>query len=201
MMVRIKNHGRIKVNVLIVFAVVLFFALASILSLMNRAVANNQDDLGAKQAFIEASQVLFHPRCLNCHPSGDLPLVQDDSQPHRFNVKRGADGKGIDLKCTMCHRNENQQGGPPGAPNWHMPPENMPMIFQGRTPGQLCRQLKDPKQNGGRTGEQIVDHIDHDPLVLRGWTPGDGRTQPKLSQKEFSVKMHEWLKKGAACPE
>lgn len=199
-MARIKYFGWIKVTVVIV--VVCFF-IAPILapSLMNRATANDQDDAGAQKAFMEASQVLFHPRCLNCHPSGDAPLIQDDSQPHKFNVKRGPDGKGLEMKCTMCHRNENQQGGPPGVPNWHMPPENMPMVFQGRTPGELCRQLKDPKQNGGKTGEQIIDHIDHDPLVLRGWNPGDGRTPPKMSQKEFSAKMRDWLKKGAACPE
>jgi hypothetical protein len=82
-----------------------------------------------------------------------------------------------------------------------MPPENMPMVFQGRTPGELCRQLKDPKQNGGRTGEQVIDHIDKDPLVLWGWNPGEGRTVPKMSHKEFSAKMNEWVKKGAACPE
>lgn len=75
------------------------------------------------------------------------------------------------------------------------------MIFQGRTPGELCRQLKDPKQNGGRTGEQVIDHIDEHSLVLWGWNPGAGRTIPKMSHKEFSEKMHEWVKKGAACPE
>ena len=85
--------------------------------------------------------------------------------------------------------------------NWHMAPENMPMIFQGRTPGELCRQLKDQKQNGGRMGGQIIDHIDKDPLVLWGWNPGNGRAVPSMNHREFSAKMHEWVKKGAACPE
>ena len=96
-------------------------------------------------------------------------MIRDDSQPHMFNVMRGSQGKGVGgLKCTLCHRNANQPEEPPGLANWHMPPENMPMVFQGRTPGGLCHQLKDPKQNGGRTGEQVIDHIDKDSLVLWG---------------------------------
>jgi hypothetical protein len=139
---------------------------------------------------------------MNCHPSGDAPTIRDDSQPHMFNVKRGPEGKGAGaMNCTLCHGEANKPGGAPGVANWHMPPENMPMVFQSRTPGELCRQLKDPKQNGGRTGEQVINHIDKDPLVLWGWNPGEGRTVPKMSHKEFSAKMNEWVKKGAACPE
>ena len=135
-------------------------------------------------------------------PAGDAPLIRDDSQPHLFGVKRGSDGKGVaPLGCALCHRDANQPGGPPGVPNWHMPPENMPMAFQGRTPGELCRQLQDPRHNGGRTGEQVIGHIDKDPLVQWGWNPGQGRTVPKMSHEEFAAKMHEWVKKGCACPE
>jgi len=75
------------------------------------------------------------------------------------------------------------------------------MVFQGRTPGELCRQLKDPKQNGGLTGDQVIGHIDRDPLVLWGWDPGEGRSVPKMGHREFSAKMHEWVAKGGACPE
>lgn len=75
------------------------------------------------------------------------------------------------------------------------------MIFQGRTPGQLCRQLKDPQQNGGRTGEQIITHIDKDPLVRWGWNPGNARSVPPMSHTEFAAKMHAWFEKGCACPE
>ena len=160
------------------------------------------DDAGARKAFLEASAVLFHPRCLNCHPAGDTPTIRDDMQPHQFNVKRGPEGKGIaPLNCTLCHGATNKPGGAPGVVNWHMPPENMPMAIQGRTPGEPCRQLKDPKQNGGRTLAQVNDHLDADPLVLWGWDPGEGRSVPKMSHREFSAKMHEWIAKGGACPE
>lgn len=197
-----KSHGAMKTPVFVIFIAGLFIVLAGLFSCLNRATADNQDAEGAKKAFAEAAEVLFHPRCLNCHPSGDAPLIRDDSQTHMFSVKRGPEGKGAGaMNCSLCHGETNKPGGAPGVANWHMPPENMPMVFQGLTPGQLCRQLKDPKQNGGRTGEQVIDHIDKDTLVLWGWNPGEGRTTPKMSHKEFSAKMHEWVKKGAACPE
>ena len=201
-MARPKSHGTMKTPVFVIFIAGLFIVLAGLFSCLNRATADNQDAEGAKKAFAEAAEVLFHPRCLNCHPSGDAPLIRDDSQTHMFNVKRGPEGKGAGaMNCSLCHGETNKPGGAPGVANWHMPPENMPMVFQGLTPGQLCRQLKDPKQNGGRTGEQVIDHIDKDALVLWGWNPGEGRTTPKMSHKVFSAKMHEWVKKGAACPE
>jgi hypothetical protein len=199
---KLRSHGRMEAPVLVLLVAGLFFVLAGLFSCLNRATADNQNSAGAQKAFAEAALVLFHPRCLNCHPSGDAPLIRDDSQPHLFDVKRGPEGKGIGaMNCTLCHRDVNQPGGPPGVANWHMPPENMPMVFQGRTPGELCRQLKDPKMNGGRTGEQIIEHISKDPLVMWGWNPGEGRTTPTMSHKDFSAKMNEWVKKGAVCPE
>jgi hypothetical protein len=171
-------------------------------SALSEARAADRDDEGARKAFLAAVEVLYHPRCMNCHPSGDTPLQKDDGNIHAFNVKRGPEGKGAGaMNCALCHRETNQSGGAPGVPSWHMPPESMPMVFQGRTPGELCRQLKDPKLNGGRTGEQIVEHISKDPLVGWAWNPGEGRTIPKMSRTEFSAKMNEWAKKGAACPE
>ena len=54
----------------------------------------DKDDAGARAAFLAAYKVLMHPRCMNCHPSGDVPLQGDDSHLHVQNVKRGEDGKG-----------------------------------------------------------------------------------------------------------
>lgn len=198
-MARIQNKRGEKFPVFVALAAGLLLAL---LPGLNRAVAGNQDRVESQKAFAEAAEVLFHPRCLNCHAAGDAPLILDDSQPHKFNVKRGPAGKGVGaLNCTLCHRDTNQPAGPPGVSDWHMPPEDMPMIFQGRTPAGLCRQLQDPKQNGGRTGEQIINHIDAHPLVLWGWNPGQGRTVPKMSHKEFVTKMRIWVEKGCACPD
>jgi hypothetical protein len=74
------------------------------------------------------------------------------------------------------------------------------MVFEGKSAGDLCCQWKDPQQNGGRTLEVAIEHLDADPLVFWGWTPGDGRSSPPLSHAEFVQKMREWIAKGAACP-
>ena len=166
--------------------------------------ANPRDDAGSRAAFLEAYKVLMHPRCLNCHPSGDAPLQGDDSHPHAQNVLRGPDGKGkYALKCANCHQLANLPGlnMPPGNPNWHLTPPEMKMVFQGKTPGQLARQLKDPKQNGNKTLEELLHHVTEDKLVLGGWDPGDGRTKPPLTHDEFARKFREWIEKGAAEPE
>lgn len=162
-----------------------------------------RDDARAQAAFLSIVPVLKHPRCLNCHATGDFPRQGDDSHPHLQNVKRGPQGQGVTaLKCSTCHQTENLAGPnmPPGAPNWHLPPPNMPMIWEGKTPAQICQQLKDPKQNNGKTVAQIVEHVTSDKLVLWGWDPGEGRTPPAMSQAEFAAKFQEWERFGAACP-
>jgi hypothetical protein len=158
----------------------------------------------SRAAFKAAYPVFMHPRCMNCHPNGNVPLQGDDSRPHAQNVKRGPDGKGkYALKCANCHQERNTPGEnmPPGNPNWHLPPPETPMVFQGRSAADLARQLKDPKQNGGKTLEQLLKHVSEDKLVLGGWDPGDGRTKPPLSHAEFVKAMREWIDKGAAIPE
>lgn len=157
----------------------------------------------ARAAFLAAYPVFMHPRCMNCHPAGDVPLQGDDSHLHTQNVHRGSAGRGkYALKCADCHQLENLSGAnmPPGVPNWHMPPAQMKMVFQSQSAGELCRQLKDPKRNGGRSVEGAIEHLEADPLVLWGWSPGEGRGTPPLSHAEFVRKMQEWIQNGAACP-
>ncbi|MGH9844108.1 MAG: hypothetical protein ACREEM_35705 [Blastocatellia bacterium] len=174
-----------------------------------------RDDAGAQAAFLEAYKVFTHPRCLNCHPAGDQPLQGDDGRPHFYRMRRGVDGNGVfAARCSNCHQTQNRPGehSPPGAPHpleekekqseprWHLPPAATPMAFEKRTPAQLCRQLLDKKQNGKLTPEQLLHHVSHDPLVLWGWNPGEGRTRPLLSHQEFVQKVKEWVDKGCACP-
>ena len=163
----------------------------------------DKDDTGARAAFAEVYKVLMHPRCMNCHPSGDSPLQGDDSHVHVQNIKRGEDGKGkYALKCANCHQDANLPGAnmPPGNPTWHLPTKKMPLVFQGKSPRELADQLKDPRQNGAKTLEQLVEHVTHDKLVLWAWQPGDGRTKSPLSHEQFVMKFREWVEKGAASP-
>ncbi len=162
------------------------------------------DSAGSSKAFLAASKVLLHPRCLNCHPEGDQPLVGDRSRPHPMNIERGPDGMGVGgLECSGCHQDKNLPGEhtPPGAPEWRLPTKEMPMTFQNRTPRQICEHLKDPSQNGGRNLDEILEHVREAPLVLWGWNPGDRRTPAPMSHDQFVKLMTEWVTKGAVCPE
>lgn len=157
-------------------------------------------------AFNEAAKVFFSARCANCHPAGDVPTQGDAMTPHTQGVTRGADGKGVyGMKCTTCHQNENLEGDhmPPGTSvDWHMPPEDQKMVFQGLTAGQLCRNFTDPNKNGGFSAKDVMEHIHkRDPLVMWGWEPGNGRSVPPLTFEQFEAKIDEWLKNGAKCPE
>ena len=163
-----------------------------------------KDKAASQKAFLAVYKVLMSPRCMNCHPSGDAPLQGDDSHPHAQNVQRGAEGKGVyALKCTNCHQPQNTPGEnmPPGNPKWALPPASTKMVFQGRTPRQLAAQLLDPKLNGGRTKQQLIDHVTSDTLVLWGWHPGDGPTLPPLNHAEFAKQFKRWIDKGAYLPD
>jgi len=162
-----------------------------------------KDSIGSQKAFLAAYKVLMSPRCMNCHPKGDIPLQGDDSHLHTQGVKRGIDGKGVyALKCTNCHQPQNSLGihMPPGNPQWHLPPSNMKMVFEGKSPRELAAQLKDPKRNGNKTMAQLIDHVTNDKLVLGGWDPGEGRTLPPLSHDEFAKNFKTWIDKGAYLP-
>ncbi|WP_028297942.1 hypothetical protein [Olivibacter sitiensis] len=162
-----------------------------------------RDSVKSVEAFSKVYSVLISPRCVNCHPAGDVPLQGDDSHLHAMLPQRGKEGKGmLTMKCANCHQSENTRGPhtPPGNPNWHLPPADMKMVFEGKSASELAKQLMDPAQNGHKDMKALIAHAD-DALVLWGWEPGDGRTLPPLSHKEFKEAWITWLKNGAYAPE
>jgi cytochrome c5 len=147
--------------------------------------------------------VLENPRCMNCHPAGNSPLQGDDSHVHAQFVTRGADGQGaVGMRCETCHQTRNLDAPhlPPGAADWHLPKPETPLVFQGKTSGELCRQLRDPTKNGGRTPQQLVEHMET-PLVLWGWAPGPGRAAIPTPHDEFMKALKTWIDGGCGCPE
>jgi hypothetical protein len=161
-----------------------------------------KDSIASVTAFMDVYKVLMSPRCMNCHPAGDVPLQGDDSHLHTMLPQRGKDGKGVyAMKCSNCHQPENLVGihMPPGNPDWHLPPANMKMVFQGRTASQLARQLVNPKTNGNKTLQQLIEHAD-DGLVKAGWHPGEGRSLPPMTHEEFKKAWITWIEKGAYAP-
>jgi cytochrome c5 len=203
-----RSHSDFRAGKVFAFAALLAlaaFVLATVEAASRNSTASPKPDAAAsREAFLQVYKVFTSPRCQNCHPSGDAPLQGDDSHAHLQNVKRGKDGHGVyGMRCDTCHQSANLAGEhmPPGNPKWALPPPEHKMVFVGRTPAELCRQLKDPKQNGGRSLQQLFEHVSADDLVGWGWNPGDGRSLPPLNRADTSAQMKVWIDGGAACPE
>ena len=167
-----------------------------------RSTKTALDDSKAAAAFESIVPVLHHPRCINCHSTGDFPRQGDDGHRHTMDVRRGLEGQGVaGLMCSTCHQDRNLAGEhmPPGAADWHLPSPREPMIWEGLSDQQLCELLKDPARNGHRSLDGIVQHM-RTPLVLWGWHPGEGRTPIPVPEVEFQAKVKEWASHGGGCP-
>ncbi len=154
----------------------------------------------SRALFVEASRVLLGPRCANCHPNDDSPRQGEFSTLHDPPVTRGPEGTGVvAMQCSSCHQGENAKlAHVPGAPGWRLAPKSMAWI--GKSPADICEQLKDPARNGGRTLAQLVEHFEHDALVAWGWAPGEGRAASLGSQAQLAALVSAWIEAGAVCP-
>jgi len=152
-------------------------------------------------SFDAVATVVMHPRCMNCHQIG-APKQNDSQVPHQQQIVRGPDGHGVPaLQCKACHQIANTPDGfVPGAAGWQLAP--LSMNWEGLTKRQICIQMKDPARNGGRrTGEEVIEHMRADPVVLWAWTPGANRTTPPISHDEFVRRLALWRDAGMPCPQ
>ena len=151
------------------------------------------------KAFEDIYTVSTHPRCMNCHPEGDAPLQTDDSVPHTLGITRFSPLGGV--HCRTCHSAVGVDDGlaplPPADPIWSIAPKRM--VFQNRTPAQLCNQLKDPEVNGGRGFTELAKHVEEDHLLITSWH--SGRTPPPISHEELVKRYQTWGAAGGPCPE
>lgn len=161
----------------------------------------------SRALFAELAKVLTHPRCLNCHPAGEHPLQGADHHIHYPPVVRGEGDVGVaGLHCSACHsdRNFTVVGGPPdlqsipGHPRWALAP--LEMAWEGKSVGDICRQVKDPKRNGGRDLALLHEHMAKDDLVAWGWNPGPGREPAPGTQEQLGQLVQAWIDTGAECP-
>ena len=164
------------------------------------------DSPSSDEAFDKMMAVLTHKRCVNCHPAGDRPRQGEDSHYHNFGVQRGADNHGLPaLRCESCHQHENNNySGVPGAPEWSLAP--LSMQWEGLSRVEIARSMLDPKRNGGRNLEQIVEHLTEHELVLWAWEPGidasgQPREKPPVPKDEYIKAVKEWAEAGAHIPE
>lgn len=174
------------------------FALNPTSTAVAASSVNVRNDEGLR-AFADVASVLRHPRCINCHPAGEVPRQTNSRMPHFPPVTRGRDNHGaIGMRCSTCHQSENQLNGVPGAQGWSVAPRSM--AWEGLSDHELAEQLKDPQRNGGRTLEQIIDHLNTEHLVLWAWEPGGRRTPPPLTHTQFVQRFRDWIAAGAPSP-
>ena len=161
----------------------------------------------SRALFNEIAKVVTHPRCMNCHPAGNHPLQGDDRHEHLPPVPRGDAGLGVaGLNCATCHTERNftlvgtgaTYKSIPGHPRWQLAP--LEMAWQGKSVGDICRQLKDEKRNGGRSLALLHEHFAKDDLVAWGWEPGEGREPAPGNQKQLGELVQAWIDTGAQCP-
>jgi hypothetical protein len=157
-------------------------------------------DERSRALFLEATRVMLHPRCVNCHPVGDAPHQRELGELHDPPVTRGPDDRGVPaMRCDACHQDANVPlARVPGAPGWHLAPQIM--AWEGKTPAEVCAQVKDPARNGQRSLDKLVEHSAHDKLIAWAWAPGSGRAPPPGSQERFGALVAAWVESGAACP-
>jgi hypothetical protein len=211
-----KQYSDIRRSFLPVSMMMIIAGIFSVIAVANSAlIADNdvngheeqqdksRDSVASVAAFAIVYDVLMHPRCMNCHPKGDVPLQGDDSHLHTMSPMRGKDGHGVyAMKCANCHQPENTPGlhTPPGNPKWGLPPSDMKMVFEGKTPRELALQIMDYDRNGHKNKAQLLEHA-RDTLVKAGWNMGEGRVPPPLAYNEFVKAWDTWIEKGGYAPE
>ncbi len=161
--------------------------------------------LSSEEAFHKMMDVLTHERCVNCHPSDNVPKQGDDSHPHYFGIGRGEHNSGYQAtNCTTCHQTENNPySGVPGAPEWSLAPHSM--RWEGLNRFEIAESMMDPERNGGRTPEETLHHLTEHELVLWAWTPGvdaEGnlREPPPVPLDEYRGAVEKWFEEGHKIP-
>jgi hypothetical protein len=161
----------------------------------------------SKALFSEAAKVITSPRCMNCHPAGDHPLQGDDSHIHQPPAFRGEANNGVPgLVCSTCHTDRNvtlsvgraTYQSIPGHSRWALAPREM--AWEGKSVGDICRQIKDPTRNGGRSLALLQEHVAKDDLVAKGWDPGAARMPAPGTQEQLGTLVQAWIETGAECP-
>jgi hypothetical protein len=79
------------------------------------------------------------------------------------------------------------------------------MGWEGLAPDRLCVNLKNPEMNGGRSGIDVINHLDTH-LVQWAWSPGRDlsgrpRSTPPISHTAFVAAAKSWVQGGMPCPE
>lgn len=165
------------------------------------------------EAWARIYEVASHPRCANCHTgASDRPMWSGPSygqtRPHGMNIRAGTSRIGAEtVLCGTCHVNSEATGrgnpipheAPRVAMAWRLAPAEAHWF--GRTSQQICAQLRDPKQNGNRSFEDIASHLGHDLILHWAWNPGGGREPAPYDLQRHVNDILAWGVAGMPCPD
>jgi len=109
---------------------------------------------------------------------------------------------GVGFRYVTSRQTQNHEAATyrsiPGHPRWQLVP--IEMAWEGKSVGDICRQLKDPDRNGGRDLALLQAHVAKDDLIAWGWNPGAGRDPPPGTQDLAGQLIQAWIDTGAQCP-
>lgn len=154
-------------------------------------------------AFNTMMDVLTHQRCVNCHPSDNVPKQGEDRHPHRFGITRVNSTNATN--CNTCHQaSNNDYSGVPGAPEWSLAPEKM--RWEGLSRIEIAQSMMNTENNGNRTPEDVMHHLTEHELVLWAWEPGvdaegNPRELPPVPVDEYIKAVKTWIELGAVIPQ
>ena len=169
---------------------------------------SREDGLAAWDRIYE---VASHPRCANCHVgASDRPMWSGPSygkaRPHGMNIRAGDSRIGVEyVPCATCHVEDPANGRGNPAPHeaprvaapWRLAPVEADWF--GRTPEEICTQLRDPERNGGRDMAELASHLDHDVILHWAWSPGGGREPAPYSLEDHVRDILTWGNAGFPC--
>ena len=157
--------------------------------------------------------VFSHPRCANCHvDESNTPMWSGPSygetRPHGMNINGGQSRIGVEtIPCSTCHTQSTEFDSAPHAPPraghpWMLAP--VEFTWFGKDTASVCKQVRDPARNGGRSAEDLVQHIIHDAeikaFITWGFNPGGDREPAPGSLQEHLDDMIAWTSAGMPCP-
>jgi mono/diheme cytochrome c family protein len=174
-----------------------------------------------RDAFAYIYKVATHPRCVNCHGTGEgaasRPLVGDAMEPHPMNVTISHNPpQSLGIECGTCHgdRNLPERGTPPGASNtrmslaWQMPRDDAMRVWpiltaralsEGQKQAALCRTWNRFLTTRGQA--EFRHHIADDPLIEWALTPSPARAaagEPRRLGEAVDTWIR-WLGGGGSC--
>jgi len=189
--------------------------IAAALLLATPALADTEAREAGLAAWDRIYEVASHPRCSNCHTGpSDRPMWSGPSydkayggaRPHGMNIRAGESRIGAGtLPCATCHTtlsdsdagNPTPHAAPRVADLWRLAPVEAHWFGQPSTA--ICAQLRDPERNGGRTVEELAEHLGHDVILHWAWEPGGGREAAPYSLEEHTADLRAWGAAGTPC--